>query len=77
MQKLDPTKLADWQIAEAAEEFMLPPAKLAEKLGLLPSEVIPYGPTLARIDQLAVRKRLADAPKGRYVDVTAITPTPA
>ncbi|MBO7742547.1 MAG: formate--tetrahydrofolate ligase, partial [Victivallales bacterium] len=76
MQKLDPTKLADWQIAEAAEENMLPPEKLAAKLGILPSELIPSGTSIARIDQLAVRRRLADAPLGRYIDVTAITPTP-
>ena len=37
---LDPTKLADWQIAEAAEENMLSVQQLAERLGLQPDELI-------------------------------------
>ena len=73
---LDPTKLADWQIAEAAEANMKSPAELARDLGLLPEELIPFGRQIARVDQMAVRKRLANAPQGKYVDVTAITPTP-
>ncbi|MBQ2335663.1 MAG: formate--tetrahydrofolate ligase, partial [Victivallales bacterium] len=73
---LDPTKLADWQIAEAAEETMLPVQEIARKLGVLDSELIPWGRQLARIDQKAVLSRLKDAPKGKYIDVTAITPTP-
>ena len=73
---LDPTQLADWQIAEAAEATMKTPGELAQALGLLPEEIIPYGRQIARVDQMAIRKRLANAPKGKYVDVTAITPTP-
>ncbi|MBR6059335.1 MAG: formate--tetrahydrofolate ligase [Lentisphaeria bacterium] len=73
---LDPTKLADWQIAEAAEETMLPVQEIAHRLGILDSELIPWGRQLARIDQKAVLERLKDAPKGKYIDVTAITPTP-
>ncbi len=73
---LDPTKLADWQIAEAAEATMRTPQQLADALGLLPEELIPFGRQIARVDQMAIRKRLADAPKGKYIDVTAITPTP-
>jgi len=34
--QLDPTKLKDWQIAEAAEETMKPVGKLAEEMGLRP-----------------------------------------
>lgn len=41
----------------------------------LPSEVIPYGASKAKIS-LAVRDRLKDAPNGNYVVVTGITPTP-
>lgn len=73
---LDPTKLADWQIAEAAEATMRTPQQLADALGLLPDELIPFGRQIARVDQMAIRKRLANAPKGKYIDVTAITPTP-
>lgn len=76
MPKLDPTQLADWQIAEAAEATMLTPQQLADKLGLLPTELIPWGRQLARVDQQAIRARLANAPQAKYIDVTAITPTP-
>ena len=41
----------------------------------LPSEVIPYGSTKAKIS-LSVRDRLKDASNGNYVVVTGITPTP-
>ena len=68
--------MADWQIAEAAEEDMLPCSQLAARFGLLPEEVIPWGRQIARVDQRMVRERLAAAPQGKYVDVTAITPTP-
>ena len=74
--KLDPTKLADWQIAEAAEENMKSVAQLADDFGLKPEELIPYGRQLAKIDQAMVRERLKDRPQGKYIDVTAITPTP-
>jgi formate--tetrahydrofolate ligase len=74
--KLDPTKLADWQIAEAAEENMKTVAQLADDFGLKPEELIPYGRQLAKIDQAMVRERLKNRPQGKYIDVTAITPTP-
>lgn len=76
MTMLDPTRMADWQIAEAAEATMRTPGELGEAMGLLPEEIIPYGRQIARVDQSAVRRRLADAPRGKYVNVTAITPTP-
>ena len=41
----------------------------------LPSEVIPYGASKAKI-ALSVRDRLQDAVNGNYVVVTGITPTP-
>ena len=74
--QLDPTRLADWQIAEAAEETMKPVARVAADLGLLPDELIPMGRNLARIDQKLVLARIGQRPPGHYVDVTAITPTP-
>lgn len=76
MTMLDPTRMADWQIAEAAEATMRTPGELGEAMGLLPEEIIPYGRQIARVDQSAIRRRLADAPRGKYVNVTAITPTP-
>lgn len=76
MTMLDPTRMADWQIAEAAEATMRTPGELGEAMGLLPEEIITYGRQIARVDQSAIRRRLADAPRGKYVNVTAITPTP-
>ena len=74
--RLDPTQMADWQIAEAAESTMKPVSVLAEEFGLLPDEVIPWGRQLAKVDQAMIRERLKDKPQGKYIDVTAITPTP-
>ncbi len=74
--KPDPTKLKDWQIAELAEATMKPVAQLAQEAGLLPDEIIPMGRQLAKIDYAKVLERLKDRPAGKYIDVTAITPTP-
>ena len=72
---LDPREYADWQIAAAAEQNMPKPAEWAERLGLLPDEVIPYG-KVAKLDFLKIMKRLQDKPDGKFIEVTAITPTP-
>lgn len=48
---------------------------LAEEIGLHADEVEPYGRYKAKVS-LDVLERLADAPNGRYVLVTAVTPTP-
>jgi formate--tetrahydrofolate ligase len=74
--KLDPLKLKDWQIAEAAEDNMKPFAQLAADMGLKAKELIPMGRQLGKVDFMQVLARLKSAPKGNYVDVTAITPTP-
>jgi len=71
----DAVKMKDWQISEAAEKNMPTPEEWREKLGLKKDEMIPYG-RLARIDFLKVMKRLQDKPDGKYIEVTAITPTP-
>lgn len=76
MKRLDPRKLKDWQIAEAAEEWMKPFPKLAAEAGFKPDEIIPMGRNLGKIDFARVLARLKGAPKAKYVDVTAITPTP-
>ena len=74
--KLDPTKMKDWQVAEAAEEQMKPISQIAEEMGLEESELIPMGRKLAKIDYQQVLARLKDAPEAKYINVTAITPTP-
>ncbi len=71
----DATKMKDWQIAEAAEENMPTPDEWRERLGLQKDEIIPYG-RLCRLDFLKVIDRLKNKPDGKYVEVTAITPTP-
>ncbi len=71
----DATKMKDWQIAEAAEENMPTYDEWQERLGLQKDEVIPYG-RLCRLDFLKVIDRLKDKPDGKYIEVTAITPTP-
>lgn len=74
--KLDPTRMKDWEIAQAAEENMKPFPALAAELGLKPEELIPMGKRLGKIDYIQAMDRLKDEPEGKYVDVTAITPTP-
>ncbi|HXX54259.1 MAG TPA: formate--tetrahydrofolate ligase [Thermodesulfovibrionales bacterium] len=71
----DATKLADWQISEEAEKNMPAPEEWREKLGLHKDEMLPMG-RLAKIDFLKVINRLKNNPDGKYVEVTAITPTP-
>ncbi|MBT7302750.1 MAG: formate--tetrahydrofolate ligase [Victivallales bacterium] len=73
--KLDPTQMADWEVAAAAEEGMKPIAEIARELGIEEQELIPMG-RLAKIDQRKVLERIGDRAPGKYVDVTAITPTP-
>ena len=74
--KLDPTKMKDWQIAEAAEEGMKPVSRLAKEMGLQENELIPMGRKLAKVDYQQALARLQDTPTAKYIDVTAITPTP-
>ena len=77
--KLDPTKMKDWQIAEAAEKNMKSVNRLAEELGLKKNEVLPMGQHLARVDFAKVLERLDredGSDNAKYIDVTAITPTP-
>jgi len=76
MKKLDPTKMKDWEVAEAAEENMVPFNTLARDLGLEEEELLPMGRRLGKIDFTRAFQRIKDRPQGKYVDVTAITPTP-
>ncbi len=71
----DATKLKDWQISEAAEQNMPTPDEWREKLKLQKDEIIPFG-RLCRLDFMKIIERLKDKPDGKYVEVTAITPTP-
>ena len=64
----------DIEIAQAAS--MLPIHEIADRLGILPEELEPYGRYKAKLSE-SVYARLADRPDGRLVLVTAINPTPA
>ncbi len=71
----DATKLADWQISEEAEKNMPTPEDWRQRLGLQKDEMLPMG-RLSKIDFLKVINRLKNNPDGKYIEVTAITPTP-
>ncbi|MBI5082326.1 MAG: formate--tetrahydrofolate ligase, partial [Chloroflexi bacterium] len=75
-----PTKLklltpvpSDIDIAQAGK--LKPILQIAEEVGLKPDELELFGPYKAKV-HLNVRDRLAKRPSGKYIDVTAITPTP-
>ncbi len=72
---LDPTIYKDWKIAEDAEKSLPPVEVFREKMGLEPDEIIPYGRT-PKLDFIKIMNRLRDKPDGKYIEVTAITPTP-
>jgi formyltetrahydrofolate synthetase len=71
----DAVKMADWQISEAAEEHMKSVWDLQNELGLEKDEVIPYG-RIGKLDFMKIMDRLGGKPDGKYIEVTAITPTP-
>ena len=73
---LDPTKHADWEIAQEAESRMKTCYQLGEELGLTRDELLPHGNHIAKVSYIDVLDRLADRPDGKYIEVTAITPTP-
>lgn len=72
---LNPVDYKDWQIAEAAEKSLPSVEWFREKMGLLPDEIIPYGRT-PKLDFIKIINRLKNKPDGKYIEVTAITPTP-
>ncbi|MDR2350243.1 MAG: formate--tetrahydrofolate ligase, partial [Deltaproteobacteria bacterium] len=66
----------DYQIAEAAEANLKKTSDLGRDLGLLEDEILPHGHHVAKIDYVKAFGRLKNRPDGKYIDVTAITPTP-
>ena len=69
----DPSFPSDLEIARIAN--VKPIREIALDVGLEESDIISYGDTKAKIHLDALR-RIGSNPKGKYVDVTAITPTP-
>src|SRR5512136_2719738 len=75
-----PTKLnlrlpvpSDIEIAQEAK--LKPVSVIAEEVGLLPEELEMHGEHKAKV-RLSVLERLKNRKNGKYIDVTAITPTP-
>lgn len=66
--------LTDIEIARKAS--MRPISEIADKLGILPQELEPYGRYKAKISDEFIQ-RIADKPNGKLILVTAINPTPA
>jgi formyltetrahydrofolate synthetase len=64
---------SDIEIAQAATP--VPVDRIAAEAGILPEELELYGKSKAKV-HLSVRDRLKDKPNGKYIVVTAITPTP-
>src|ERR1700674_2671465 len=64
---------SDLEIAQSA--VPLPITQIAAEAGILPDELELYGKSKAKV-HLSVRDRLQSAPNGKYIVVTAITPTP-
>ncbi len=64
---------SDIDIAQAGK--LKPILQIAEELGLKPTDLELFGPYKAKV-HLEVRDRLARRKNGKYIDVTAITPTP-
>jgi len=68
--------MTDWQIAEQAERGMKTFRQLGADLGLEEHELLPMGKSLGKVDYARVMSRIGNRVPGKYVDVTAITPTP-
>jgi methylenetetrahydrofolate dehydrogenase (NADP+)/methenyltetrahydrofolate cyclohydrolase/formyltetrahydrofolate synthetase len=78
--KFTPTKIklltpvpTDIEIAQAGK--LKPVLQISEELGIKPDELELFGPYKAKI-KLEILERLKKHPNGKYIDVTAITPTP-
>ncbi|NND83654.1 MAG: formate--tetrahydrofolate ligase [Acidimicrobiia bacterium] len=64
---------SDLEIARSAT--IRPIEDVAADYGLVPDDLIPNGHTKAKV-HLDVLSRISGRPRGKYIDVTAITPTP-
>lgn len=65
---------SDIDIAQSVQPIEI--AKIAAEAGIKDNELELYGPYKAKVKFKELLERLAALPNGKYVDVTAITPTP-
>jgi len=70
---MSPTVPSDLEIAQAAD--LKPILDIAAAVGLDPDDLELYGKYKAKV-RLEVLEKFRDHPQGKYIDVTAITPTP-
>ncbi|HXG26560.1 MAG TPA: formate--tetrahydrofolate ligase [Candidatus Binatia bacterium] len=68
------TPQSDLEIARSVKPR--PIVDVARELGLRDDEIEPYGNTKAKITLAAIERLEAEHPRGKYVLVTAISPTP-
>ncbi len=64
---------SDIEISQATK--LLPISEVAKRYGIAREEIELYGDYKAKVKP-DILKRLADRPNGKYIDITAITPTP-
>lgn len=64
---------SDIEVAQAAK--VKPIKQVADEYGIRENELELYGPYKAKV-KLEILERLKNRPNGKYIDVTAITPTP-
>jgi len=72
---LDPRVYKDWQIANEAEEHMPSAMEWKDLLDLKEDEIYYFG-KMAKLNYMSIMRRLENRPNGKYIEVTAITPTP-
>ena len=60
MNRPDPKKLADWQVAAAIEPTLKPITQIAEEFGLQGEEVIPMGKFVAKVNPVPLFSRVKD-----------------
>ncbi|MEE9393942.1 MAG: formate--tetrahydrofolate ligase [Planctomycetota bacterium] len=65
---------SDLEIARAHPLF--PIEEIASKVGIEADELALHGPAKAKLNQKKIMQRIGDRPRGKYISVTAITPTP-
>ena len=65
---------SDIEIARAVTPRRI--ADVAHELGIADSELELYGPTKAKVTLEGINRLEAERPRGKYVVVTGITPTP-
>lgn len=73
---INPTQMADWEIAEHFEKNMLKISEIGKKLELQEEELLPFGHYMGKIDYKSVLDRHQKTPNGKYITITSITPTP-